>query len=515
MNRISLLWKANAIVFVSSFCVMVIELVAARIMAPYIGVSLYTWTSIIGVILAGIALGNYLGGKIADRFPSPLVLAATFFVGSMLTVAIPLFTRLVINELWFWGLPLMLNYIARITCIFFAPAVVLSMVSPLVIKLTLGDLGKTGGTVGTIYAFSTVGSIFGTFLTGFCLILLFGTRTLVWYIGGVLLLTGLAAMFAWSIPGRWKVSFRNSAAWISALLALTAFVLAFQYRGLWQENYTAESNYYAIKVTADFGNPDARVLSLDRITHSYVVPDDPLYLDFDYVKILSEIVSYTSRDNPAPRVLHLGGGGYSFPRYLDAVYPQSTNDVIEIDPMVTQVAQQELGLPRDTRIRTYNQDARLYLVERNSGEKYDIVIGDVFSDYSAPYHLTTVEFARLVKANMQADGIYLVNIIENFRDGKYLPAFVNTLKHAFSYVYVFSRSENWRDGMVSNYVITAADNPIDTAEYVTFLSAGKGDAISDHVYEGTMLDEWLAQRNPLLLTDDHAPTDILIAPQVR
>ena len=75
MQQISTLWKSIAIVFISSFCVMVIELIAARILAPYIGVSLYTWTSVIGVILAGIALGNYLGGKIADRYRSPLLLS--------------------------------------------------------------------------------------------------------------------------------------------------------------------------------------------------------------------------------------------------------------------------------------------------------------------------------------------------------------------------------------------------------------------------------------------------------
>ena len=88
MQRISALWKATAIAFISSFCVMVIELIAARILAPYIGVSLYTWTSIIGIILAGIALGNYLGGKIADRFPSYLVLVAIFSIGGLLTMSI-------------------------------------------------------------------------------------------------------------------------------------------------------------------------------------------------------------------------------------------------------------------------------------------------------------------------------------------------------------------------------------------------------------------------------------------
>ncbi|MBI3040654.1 MAG: fused MFS/spermidine synthase, partial [Chloroflexi bacterium] len=142
MHHISTLWKANTIAFISSFCVMVIELIASRILAPHIGVSLYTWTSIIGVILAGIALGNYVGGKIADRRPSPLVLAAIFLAGSLATIAILPATNIVTSANWFGNLPVMWNFILKTSFIFFLPAIILSMVSPMVIKLTLADLGR-------------------------------------------------------------------------------------------------------------------------------------------------------------------------------------------------------------------------------------------------------------------------------------------------------------------------------------------------------------------------------------
>ena len=170
---------------------MVIELIAARILAPYIGVSLYTWTSIIGVTLAGIALGNYLGGKIADRYPSPLLLATIFFAGALLTIGILPSTKMAASADWFGNLPIMWHFILGTSFIFFLPATVLSMVSPMVIKLTLADLGRTGGIVGTIYAFSTAGSILGTFMTGFYFILWFGTRSIIWVVAGTLLLTGI------------------------------------------------------------------------------------------------------------------------------------------------------------------------------------------------------------------------------------------------------------------------------------------------------------------------------------
>lgn len=88
MFSIPRIWKSSFLVFVEGTCTMVIELVAGRILAPYVGVSLYTWTSIIGVVLAGISLGNYLGGKIADRYGSPLVLALMFFAAGLTSITI-------------------------------------------------------------------------------------------------------------------------------------------------------------------------------------------------------------------------------------------------------------------------------------------------------------------------------------------------------------------------------------------------------------------------------------------
>ena len=229
MRFITTIWKANAIAFISSFCVLVIELIAARILAPYIGVSLYTWTSIIGVILAGIALGNYLGGRVADRYPSPVLLAAMFFAGALLTIAILPATKLVTSGDWFGTLPVMWNFSLKTSCIFFLPAVVLSMVSPMVIKLTLADLGETGGVVGTIYAFSTAGSILGTFMTGFYFILWFGTRTIIWLIAAILILTGIITMFLWR-PTAKNFSLKSIVKWPLTVIMVLTYIFLFQLR---------------------------------------------------------------------------------------------------------------------------------------------------------------------------------------------------------------------------------------------------------------------------------------------
>lgn len=507
MRRSYTLWKANAIAFASSFCVMVIELIASRILAPHIGVSLYTWTSIIGTILAGIAIGNYCGGKIADRRASPLTLAAIFSAGALTTLAILPATKAVTYGDWFGTLPLMLDFILKVSCIFLVPATILSMVSPVVIKLTLADLGQTGGVVGTIYAFSTAGSILGTFMTGFYFILWFGTLTIVWLVAGVLLLIGISAWFAWKLPGKRKINPPALSVGTMILVVVLGGLFLYRYPESWQQNYLRESNYYTIQVWE--AGDGFRGLGLDHMTHAFVIPNEPLTLKYNYLKVFREIVDYLMVGKPAPRVIHLGGGGYSFPRYVEAAYPGSVNEVIEIDPAVTQVAYEYLGLPLGTSIKTYNQDARLFLIQRVAGPKYNVVAADVFSDCSTPYQLTTLEFDRIVKANMERDGVYLLNIIDDYKLGNYMPSIIHTLKQTFDYVYLFGANP-WEYVGTSTFVIAATDRRIDLADFSRSITEGGKEATSNPHDEAGLL-AYVAKREPVLLTDDYAPTDILVA----
>jgi len=169
----------------------------------------------------------------------------------------------------------------------------------------------------------------------------------------------------------------------------------------------------------------------------------------------------------------------------------------------------------ETSIKTYNQDARLFLLQRKVEDKYDIVIGDVFNDKSTPYHLTTLEFDRLVKANMEEDGIYLVNIVDDYEHGRYMPSFIHTLRQTFNHVYLFSTDESWEETGISTFVIAATDRGIYLADYKKFVIGGGQREVSGNPYDKIKLEEYLAQRDPILLTDDYAPTDILVAPLFR
>ena len=208
--------KAVIVVFIASFCTMVIELVAGRIMAPYVGVSLYTWTSIIGVVLAGISIGAYLGGLLADRYPTPKTLGWLLFVSGLAALLISPLTGVVAR--WPLETNFMLRILAVTAVIFFLPSCLLGMISPVVVRLSLDRLERSGNVVGKIYAFSTLGSILGTFATGFFLISWVGTRNILMlmalilivsspFFGGAflkrrcfLLLFPLLLVFLWAYP---------------------------------------------------------------------------------------------------------------------------------------------------------------------------------------------------------------------------------------------------------------------------------------------------------------------------
>ena len=201
----SWLWQPALIVFLSSACIMVLELVVGRIIASYVGMSLYTWTMVISVVLAGISLGNFLGGRLADRWASPRLLGAIFVLGGLASLGIlavdVLDSLSTLETITSEDLPLIVELMAIAIVCCLLPCVILGTISPVVAKLAVRDLDRAGRTVGQIYAAGSVGSIFGTFATGFLLISWFGTHVIVWGVGGLLLLLGLLLL-----QGRWTLS---------------------------------------------------------------------------------------------------------------------------------------------------------------------------------------------------------------------------------------------------------------------------------------------------------------------
>jgi spermidine synthase len=249
---------------------------------------------------------------------------------------------------------------------------------------------------------------------------------------------------------------------------------------------------------------------LDRLIHSFVMLDDPTALGYGYERAYADLTKTYLTGRTDITTLFIGGGGYSFPRYVEATYPGAAVDVIEIDPAVTRVAHNQLGLGDQTRIRSFNEDARTFLMEWTDPRQYDVVFGDAFNDLSIPYHLTTVEFNRIVATRMKPDGIYLVNVIDKFEDGEFLKAYANGLRAVFPHVYLFGRGSEFLPFDRNTYVLMASRQPLNRQAFEHITSA-------DSLVERTTtlaedrLNTYLKSGRALTLTDDFAPVDQLLA----
>ncbi|MBM4458757.1 MAG: hypothetical protein FJ011_13470 [Chloroflexi bacterium] len=503
---VSPLWRPTLIVFVSNVCVMVLELVAGRIIAPYVGVSLYTWTSVIGVVLAGLSLGNYLGGRLADRWASLRLLGGVFLLGGLFSLGILAADALSLRLPDAW--PVVGRILAFTAALFFVPSVILGAVSPMVVKLAVSDLARTGSTVGGISAAGTVGSIVGTFATGFWLISQFGTHIIVLSVSIVLL--GMAVVFLLS-GARRPVQ--------ASLLALAALMLAagvffISGRGWLKSPCHMETNYFCIKVREeDQGGETVRVLILDRLVHSYTSLTNPKKLVYGYEQVYAEATEYQARRRQPLAALFIGGGGYTFPRYMEAVFPGSRLDVIEIDPGVTQTAHELLGLSPDSGVLSFNEDARMFF-KRPPTRSYDLIMGDAFNDYSVPYHLTTHEFNERVRAWLTPDGLYMVNMIDGPRRD-FLRAYIYTLRQTFAHVYLAPAVRSWRSSPRVTFVLIASNAALDLAEFAT-IDAGDGETFfADQVLDESEVAAILEEKRVVALTDRYAPIDQMLAPVFR
>ncbi|MCJ7638275.1 MAG: fused MFS/spermidine synthase, partial [Euryarchaeota archaeon] len=250
---------------------MVLELVAGRLIARHLGSSLYTWTSVIGVVLAGITIGNYFGGRIADRFPTRKALAVLFGISSAACVVTVVSNNIVGEWILLWQLSWPLRVFSHVCLVFLLPSVLLGTISPVVAKMALDQGLATGRTIGDIYAWGAAGSIAGTFLAGFYLITTLGTVAIIWIVGAALL---LLAILYWT--RLWVLYL-----WAAIFIALMAMGMApaewakskGSSLGLREQHnpdivYKDESQYCYIYVRQSRNNPNKRFFHQDMLMHS-------------------------------------------------------------------------------------------------------------------------------------------------------------------------------------------------------------------------------------------------------
>jgi spermidine synthase len=507
-------------VFISSFCIMVLELVAARLIARHLGSSLYTWTAVIGVVLAGISLGNYVGGRIADRFVARKALSVLFAISSVTCVVTVIANNLVGEWTLLWHLSWPGRIFTHIFLVFMLPSTLLGTISPVVAKMALDRGLPSGRTVGDIYAWSAVGSIAGTFAAGYYLIPAMGTILIVWTIGGILLLMSiLYCVSHW--PFLMLAIFFLSAMAIGTGPAnwcqAAGVALALREEPDPTLVYRDETPYCCVSVKRLSKKPDKRVFVQDKLVHSKIVMGNITNLQYFYTKIYAAITHGLSTDKERLSVMVIGGGGYVYPRYVEKMWPGSLIEVVEIDSGVTKAAIRAFGLEPNTAIKTVTMDGRNYVEQllhqqRRTDKKrlYDFIYGDAINDYSVPYQLVTKEFNDRISNILTDDGVYMVTLIDIYDYGRFLGSMINTLEQTFSNVYVLTegRMPKWAR---NTFVVIAAKRDLDlkdiTSRYQKDLDLW---CLSSSKVEG--LKE---KSGRLVLTDEYVPVENLLAAVVR
>ena len=507
-------------VFISSFCIMVIELVAGRILARFLGSSLYTWTSVIGVVLAGITIGNYTGGRLADRFAPKKTLAVLFAVSAVACVATIILNNLIGQWTWLWQFSWPMRTFLHVSCVFLIPSTLLGTISPVVAKMALERGLPTGRTVGDIYAWGAAGSIVGTFAAGYYLIAVMGTIAIIWLVGSVMMLMALLyAAKSWFIRG---CGFFFLLAMVMGLSPWEPSIKAGQAFELRQSRdpnvlYEDETQYCYVMVRTTEKKPEKRIFVQDQLVHSEITVGDLSTLEYSYEQIMAAVTGRLSKGREKPAFLILGGGGYVLPRYLEKYWPGSKVHVVEIDPGVTEAAHTAFDLDRNTSIATFSLDARNYvdqlLEQQRNGEKitkYDFIYEDALDHYAIPYQLTTLEFNKMIFQILNDNGIYMVELIDILDSGLFLGAFVNTMRQVFPFVSVITEYDAGPRGRNTFVVIGAKEKP-------DLQDVCKGYCKNEKIWY--MNDSDIAalekKANGMILTDNYAPVEQLMAPVIK
>ena len=556
-------WVSMALVAGSSFAVLVLELAAGRLLAPAIGVSLYSWTAIIGTVLAAIAVGNDLGGRLARRHaPAPL-LEATLYGAGAYVVAITAVAHLVPLDDLASGIPSIPRLFLLVATVGVVPCILLGTTGPLVahVAITTRGAADAGPIIGRLGAVATAGSLVGAFGTGFAFVPFLGTRTTLALVA--LLLAILAPLASFHDVNRRRRArqvaltgaIAIAAAWSASDAAATRAVvlhdvetrrMAMPGRPV-PGGCLVESAYACIRLDwSTVGTFQYGRMRLDRSTQGQTAPESPRLLSSQIAQALGDVIALGAGAPPGTinlpplRVLFIGGGSYTLPRWVEAVAPGSRVHVIEVDPEVTATAIRWLGVrlvappgdrfPGAPGIATVHGDARRIIRTIPDGT-YDVVIGDAFADMAVPWHLTTVEFSREVRRVLRPGGRYAVNVIDGWPGGRFLPAFLRTLQEAFHEADALSTALPGfpKYDVVQNWVATAGDVALDVGSLQATTRPGltlDGASVAvrplvrlvtrvgDAPAPGTDPEAppwWPAARATRPLTDDLAPVDWYLA----
>jgi spermidine synthase len=476
------LGRLTAVVFVAGVGSLATEIAASRLLAPYFGNSTVVWANVIGLVLASLSLGYWLGGRLADRRPEPRVLGLLVAAAAVLVALTPFladpFLELTVEGLDEVSTGAAIGSFFGVLILFAPPVVLLGMVAPFAIRLGLERVEAAGAVAGRLYAVSTIGSLLGTFLSALVAIPLIGTQR-----------TLLASAALLAVAGAGLLGLR----WLALAAALGALTLlppgAVKAReGVLLED---ESLYQFVQVAEQDG---ARRLYLDEgvAVHSVWRPGEVLTGGvWDTFLALPPLLG-----RPLDRVAILGNAGGTTARAMGVYYPEADIDGVELDPAVTDAGRRFLGLGDNPRLRVHTADARPFL--RRTEERYDLIVVDAYRPPYVPFYLATREFFALVREHLTPGGIVALNVATVPDDTRLARAIATTVAEELPAVWT------WQ-ALRFNQIVIGLERPLPRAEIDRRLRAVTGDLAP--LARLVADDLRPAQPSGEPWTDDHAPVE--------
>ncbi len=428
--------KLELTAFIIGTAIMVIEISSARLLAPYLGNTFFTWTSTISVILGALSIGYFLGGRVADRKHYPNILPIVIFLAAISISVIPVISPSILIASMQYGYEY--GPIFAALALLFIPNVLFGMVEPLLVKMKASTIKIVGESAGNLYAISTVGGIIGALGTGYLLIPNFGMSQTFFATGIALALLGMV------LYGKARGIF------VLAIVAMPIFFPIYEPNFYGPVIYHTNTEYYHLEIANYSGNTSLILdLNLDTVLYKN---GSGSHVYYKFQPILYDVL------NPNPHsALYLGLGGGAMPRYLYNKTNASI-DVVEIDPGVIAAARQFFNFTPNSRIRIYNQDARFFLA--NTTKKYDMIVLDSYGSMSLPYYMASSQAISLLKAHLEENGTLFVNVVSPTSGSGACPfkTMYKILNSTFPNLYVFiSNTQN--TSQLQNIIILASTNP--------------------------------------------------------
>jgi spermidine synthase len=488
-------WFALSLAFFTSAAVLVLEVLAMRVLAPYVGVTLQTYTAIIGVVLAGIAAGNWIGGRMADRFEADTVLPIVMILGGLASLAIIPSVKVASHFVGDRSISALVVALAG----FFLPSAILSTVSPTLVRVQLKDIKTSGRIVGGTSSAGTVGAIFGSLITGFLLVASLSSKLIVSALSITLILIGLALLLRSTVR-------RRSAIAIAAVIAGTGVGGV---EAVTPGKCAVESAYACISVRPDPENlQSGRLLVLDNLIHSKVDLTAPHDLGLGYTQWVGAVARTLQKPARPLPVLTIGAGAFSLPRYIAATFPGGRNDVLERDPRLVKYVQDQFQITADEKMEVFYGDARTSVRTRPQ-HAYKLIIGDAFGAFAAPWHLTTREYIDEVERHLADGGAYAVNLID-YGKFNFVRAETATMRASFKHVIMISTRKQLAGDEGGNFVVVGSNKPIDVGVLGIDL---KTSAPETRIIDGPELTAFIGDH--AVLTDDFSPVDKIFTPPPR